>query len=118
MFQYFLSMLWSLKKLLRTCLLTFFCKIKLVNQRIPHQKKEKALRAQATQIIVRKVKYPLCFIVSYCMFNPLHSIINQELFEKHLCNQSSHYEKHRQYPLQREAIMCNHQIDTFTSKQG
>ena len=28
------------------------------------------------------------------MFNPLHSITNQELFEKHLCNQSSHYEKY------------------------
>ena len=26
------------------------------------------------------------------MFNPLHSITNQGLFEKHLCNQSSHYE--------------------------
>ena len=32
------------------------------------------------------MKYPLCFVVSY--FNPLHSISNQELFEKHLCNQS------------------------------
>ena len=28
------------------------------------------------------------------MFNPLHNIANQELFEKHLCNQSSHYEKY------------------------
>ena len=26
------------------------------------------------------------------MFNPLHSISDQELFEKHLCNQNSHYE--------------------------
>ena len=27
------------------------------------------------------------------MFNPLHSkTIDQELFERHLCNQSSHYE--------------------------
>ena len=26
------------------------------------------------------------------MFNSLHGITNQELFEKHLCNQSSHYE--------------------------
>ena len=26
------------------------------------------------------------------MFNPLHSSTNQELFEKHLCNQNSHYE--------------------------
>ena len=28
-----------------------------------------------------------------CMFNPLHSIMNQELFEKHLCNPSIHYVK-------------------------
>ena len=27
------------------------------------------------------------------MFNPLHSIINQKLFERYLCDQSSHYEK-------------------------
>ena len=26
------------------------------------------------------------------MFNPLHSSTNQELFEKHLCYQNSHYE--------------------------
>ena len=26
------------------------------------------------------------------MSNPLHSITNQELFKKHLCNRSSHYE--------------------------
>jgi len=28
------------------------------------------------------------------MFTPLHSIMNQELFEKYVCNQSSHYEKY------------------------
>ena len=28
------------------------------------------------------------------MFNPLHSKTNQELYEKHLCNQSNHYEKY------------------------
>ena len=47
------------------------------------------------------------------MFNPLHSITNQELFEKHLCNQSSHYEKYGRFPLQREAITRYCQIDTF-----
>jgi len=26
------------------------------------------------------------------MFTPLHSSMNQELFEKYACNQSSHYE--------------------------
>jgi len=28
------------------------------------------------------------------MFTPLHSSTNQELFEKHVCNQSGHYEKY------------------------
>ena len=43
-----------------------------------------------------KLKYPLPFSVSYMysMFNLLHSSANQELFEKHLCDQGSHYEKH------------------------
>jgi len=28
------------------------------------------------------------------MFIPLHSSMNQELFKKHICNHSSHYEKY------------------------
>jgi len=28
------------------------------------------------------------------MFTPLHSSTDQELFEKHVCNHSSHYEKY------------------------
>jgi len=31
------------------------------------------------------------------MFDSLHSSMNQEVFEKHLCNKSSHYEKYRQF---------------------
>ena len=55
---------------------------------IPHQKKERALCVSATN-------YRLKSEVSLsAMFNPLHSITNQQLFEKHLCNQSSHYEKY------------------------
>ena len=37
--------------------------------------------------------------------------MNQEMLEKHLCNQSSHYEKYKRFPLQREAIMRYHQIN-------
>ena len=48
------------------------------------------------------------------MFNLLHSSMNQELFEKHLCNQNSHYEKYGRFPLRREAIMCYRQIDSMT----
>ena len=42
-----------------------------------------------------KLKYPLPFLSA--MFDLLHSSMNQELFEKHLCNKSSHYEKYRQF---------------------
>jgi len=45
-----------------------------------------------------KYRYPFRFSVSYSMFNSLHSILNQELFEKNLCNQVSHYEKYEQFP--------------------
>ena len=34
------------------------------------------------------------------MFNPLHSSMNQQLFTKHLCNQSIHYEKYEQFPYE------------------
>jgi len=32
-------------------------------------------------------------------FDSLYSSTNQELFEKHLCSQGSHYEKYGQFPL-------------------
>ena len=60
--------------------------------------KEMASRSPATNYRL-KVKYLLCFVVSYVQF---HSITNQELFEEYLCNQSSQYEKSKQFPLQRE----------------
>ena len=36
------------------------------------------------------------------MFNPLHSSTNQELFEKHLCNQNSHDEKYNDFHFEGE----------------
>ena len=61
-----------------------------------------------------KLKYP--FPSLSAMFNLLHSNMNQELFDKHLCNQGSHYKKHRQFGRDdfcyaKEAITCNHQIN-------
>ena len=51
------------------------------------------------------------------MFNLLHSSTNQELFEKHLCNQSSHqgshYKNYKLLLLRREAITSYCQINTF-----
>ena len=43
-------------------------------------------------VIIRKVKYPLRFVVS-CVQPITQQYKIQELFEKHLCNQHSHYEK-------------------------
>ena len=46
------------------------------------------------------------------MFNPLHRSTNQELFKKHFCNQSSHYENNRQVPLRKES---HHELCTTKS---
>ena len=43
-------------------------------------------------------------ILSAAFKPPLHNSINQELFEKHLCSQSSHYEKHKRFPLLKVVI--------------
>jgi len=55
-------------------------------------------------------------MLHYCMvmLDPLYSTMNQQLFEKNLCNQSSHYENREWFPLQMEAI---HKINTFSSEQ-
>ena len=50
-------------------------------------------------------------------FNLLHSSKNQELFEKHLCNQSSHYVNMDNIRYTKEAITCNHQINTCHYQQ-
>ena len=47
------------------------------------------------------------------MFNPLHSSTNQELFEKHLCNRSSHYDKYRRFPLQRKPSRATAKLTLF-----
>ena len=45
-----------------------------------------------------KLKY-IHFPSLSAMFNSIHSSTNQEMFEKHLCNQGSHYGKYRWFPL-------------------
>jgi len=42
------------------------------------------------------------------MFTPLHSSMNQELFKKHICNHSSHYEKYDgvAHPSYRLKLKC------------
>jgi len=46
-----------------------------------------------------KLKNPFPFSVSLSMFNLLHSSMNQKLFEKHCCDQGSHYENHGRFLL-------------------
>ena len=43
-------------------------------------------------------KWSIHYASLSAMFNLLHSSMNQELFWKHFYNQSSHCEKHRQFP--------------------
>ena len=37
---------------------------------------------------------------------------NQDLVEKHFCNQGSYYENYEKFHYVKEAITRNHQIDT------
>jgi len=47
-----------------------------------------------TQLIISGKSVSQC--ASYSLiFSPLHSIINKEQHEKHLCNQSGHYRKYK-----------------------
>ena len=50
---------------------------------------------------------------------PLHSRTNQELYEKYLCNQSSHYEKYEKYrvPLDKGVVPINHCLKSFNPQQ-
>ena len=49
------------------------------------------------------------------MFTLLHSSMNQELFEKHLCNKSSHYEKYGRFLfMQRKPSRATTELTPFT----
>jgi len=57
--------------------------------------------------------YPVISIIVWkedasllAMINLLHSSMNQKLFEKNLCNQSSHYENNGWFLLRMEVITC------------
>jgi len=54
------------------------------------------------------------------VFDLLHSSTNQEVFEKHLCNKSSHYEKYGQFLItQRKPSRTTTKLTLFTvSKDG
>ena len=62
-------------------------------------------------------KWSIYFTTLSAMFNTLHSITNQELFENHLCDQSSHNEKYGHFLLWMETIMHYRQINNFHCQQ-
>ena len=68
----------------------------------PYTLKEMVLCAPVILIIILKVS--IHYTSLSAMFNPLHSSAKQELSEKLLCNQNSHYEKYGRFLLQRETI--------------
>ena len=51
------------------------------------------------------------------MFNQLHSIANQELFEKHLCNHSSHYENMDDFHYERKPSHATSKLTPFAGSQ-
>jgi len=49
------------------------------------------------------------------MFDSIHNNTNQELFEKHLCNHGSHYEKYRRFfVMQRKPSCATTKLTLFT----
>ena len=69
----------------------------MIGELIHIASKEIALRTPAIDYHL-KSEVSIMLHCQLC-FNPLHRITNQELFEKHLYNQSSLYKKHGQFPL-------------------
>ena len=68
---------------------------------------------RAPQLSLSSEKLSIHYAALLAMFNPLYNITNQELFEKHLCNQSSHYEKYGRFLLQRKAVTCYRKSTPF-----
>ena len=69
-------------------------------------------------IITWKVKYSIHHALLSAMFNLLHSYTNWKLFEKHLCNQSSHFEQCRWFLLYKEnyhVFQCATKLTFFMS---
>jgi len=105
-------------KLLHSKTNQYLYKMHLCNQSSHYKKYEWShvpqLQVPCSSITLWKVKYLLRFFV-----NLLHSNMSQDLVEKHLCNQGSHYEKIQMISIThaKEAITCNHQIDTFRCQQ-
>ena len=48
------------------------------------------------------------------MFNPLHSSMNQELFEKHLCNHNNHYENTNDFHFEGKLLHATAKSTSFT----
>ena len=103
-------------QLCSTCYTVFWIKNCLKSTSAIHAYRKKWCRVPQLYQLSSE-KWSIHYALLSAMFNPLHSSTNQELIEKHLCNQNSHYEKYGRFLLWREVITCYHQIDTFRCQQ-
>jgi len=78
----------------------------------PHQKKEMAPCITVILIIVWQVNYSFS-----ARFNLLYNSTNQQLFGKHLSNQSSHYKNYRLFLLGKDAYQINLSKDEWGTKE-
>jgi len=89
-----------------------------MNPRIPHHKVVMVARAS----IISESEVSIIVLCLLCsprytavMFDLLHSSTNQEVFEKHLCIKSSHYEKYeRFFVTQRKPSHATTKLMLFT----
>ena len=94
----------------------YFYKIKLlwlVNLRILHQKKVRLTPQLSIIHQLSSEMWSIHYASLSAMFNPLHNITIQELFKKHLCNQSNHYERRMISVTKGSHHVCYRQINTF-----
>ena len=100
LFQYFLPIYYRPYSSWKFQFVNFFCKLYWINPRIPHQwfhTPQLYTIVPRTPIIVRNrsIHYPFLSATLYS----LHGSTNQELCEKHICNQGSHHEKYGLFSL-------------------
>ena len=77
----------------------FFVKIIIMTSEPTHTASKEGSGTTCPSYQLSSEKCSINYTSLLAMFNLLRSITNQELFDKHLCNQSSHYEKYGLFSL-------------------
>jgi len=90
-----------------TCLKTFFRKQFIMGEPTHTTSKQRKWNCLPHLYWLLPEKWSVQDASLPAMFNPLYySSMNQQQFEKSLCNKSSHYENYRLLLLSIEAVMC------------